>query len=508
MTRSMHRLFAHRHRQCILIACLLGGLLWVMAKVPPSALAQEVADAGNCPACAQIKASLDEARRADDLITAEREKAIGRRDVLKAQRSLAEIERRELASLDELVKNLNVRSLEQINKIILIQKQWSECVARSCPNLKPWGTPPPAQSTCSQCKELAEALARTQGNILVFRVKIAHEEAAIEKNFSRKLMADEMTKPDQLQYQEAQDRLNELRTDLESALRDQTLKSAELGACSRQYCAAPTPMHESQAICVACQSFIERIDTLVAALQTARNNLAELDRQMIPYEKLGYSGRSNAEEAALKRLREESNKARGRVKQLEGRILALSAELETCVKEQCRPRTTPRVIIEQVIPRIGNAPFTPVRPGPTAVVPLPPQTPATPTPTPTPPPVATPQPTPPTPPVTPPAPPPTPQTGCASDFSSGNYICSGSCGIGSVNLSVTPGSSTMTANTLGANSAVVFSCSGSTASSQSSNLIILGAPGHRCNQIASGLSSFTESCSNAGGGTCSSTCSR
>lgn len=102
----------------------------------------------------------------------------------------------------------------------------------------------------------------------------------------------------------------------------------------------------------------------------------------------------------------------------------------------------------------------------------------------------------------------TPQTGCPTHFGGGNYICSGSCDINSTGLAVTSGSHTLTANPLGSNSNVLFNCSGATASSQSTNLIILGAPGHACTLTATSLLSFGIACSNSGGGSCSNYCSR
>ncbi len=502
----------HRIRASQMPGCwryvLVGCLLWVLSAVGQSAFAQVLADTANCPACAQIKASLDEARRIEKAIVAEQDKAKARRDALLKQQSLAEIERAELRGLETLIQKLALRDLEQGYQVHLLEFKWSECVAKNCPGVVPFAKPPAMQPTCNACRALAVELDKLEWGVFAARAGIAYVEAFLQSTYAHKLMADEMTDEDTPNYKKAREELHSLQSTLESRLKKIPVARAQLAACNRRKCVTPPPVQESEVVCAACQGLQDRIDELASALTLVRADLAGFDREKAKWDGLDPSTLSPAEKGELSRIDKELSKSAARVKQLEERILALSAELETCVKEQCRPRTTPRVIIEQVIPRIGNAPFTPVRPGPTAVVPLPPQTPATPTPTPTPPPVATPQPTPPTPPVTPPAPPPTPQTGCASDFSSGNYICSGSCGIGSVNLSVTPGSSTMTANTLGANSGVVFSCSGSTASSQSSNLIILGAPGHRCNQIASGLSSFTESCSNAGGGTCSSTCSR
>ncbi len=102
----------------------------------------------------------------------------------------------------------------------------------------------------------------------------------------------------------------------------------------------------------------------------------------------------------------------------------------------------------------------------------------------------------------------TPLIGCATNYSSGNYVCSGSCGIGSTGLTVTPGGNTMTANPLGSNSNVLINCSGATASPQSTNLIILGLPGHTCTFTGSSLTSFGIACRNNSGGTCSSSCSR
>lgn len=102
----------------------------------------------------------------------------------------------------------------------------------------------------------------------------------------------------------------------------------------------------------------------------------------------------------------------------------------------------------------------------------------------------------------------TPQTGCSAYFSGGNYLCGGSCGIGSAGLTVTPGSSSMTASTFGSNSNVGFNCSGPSASSQSTNLIILGAPGHRCTLNGMSSSSLSVLCQNNGGGSCNSSCSR
>jgi hypothetical protein len=103
----------------------------------------------------------------------------------------------------------------------------------------------------------------------------------------------------------------------------------------------------------------------------------------------------------------------------------------------------------------------------------------------------------------------TPQpTGCATNFSSGNYVCSGSCGISSTGLTVVSGSNTMTAGTFGSNTNVGFNCAGPTASSQNTNLIILGLPGHRCTLNGLALNSFSALCQNNSGGSCTSSCSR
>jgi hypothetical protein len=101
-----------------------------------------------------------------------------------------------------------------------------------------------------------------------------------------------------------------------------------------------------------------------------------------------------------------------------------------------------------------------------------------------------------------------PASGCATNFSSGNYSCGGACGIATTSLSVTPGNSTMTANPFGANSNVQFSCSGPTANSASSNLTILGQPGHSCTLNGQSQTAFGIACRNNSGGTCSSSCSR
>ena len=99
-----------------------------------------------------------------------------------------------------------------------------------------------------------------------------------------------------------------------------------------------------------------------------------------------------------------------------------------------------------------------------------------------------------------------PVTGCATNFSTGNYSCSGACGINSTTLNVTPGNNTMTANPFGANSNVPFSCSG--ASATASNLVILGAPNHTCTLSGLGATSFGVLCRNTSGGTCNTSCSR
>ena len=100
-----------------------------------------------------------------------------------------------------------------------------------------------------------------------------------------------------------------------------------------------------------------------------------------------------------------------------------------------------------------------------------------------------------------------PPSGCATNYSTGNYICSGQCGIGSTGLTVTSGSNSMTANPFGANMNVVFNCLGGNATSQSNNLIILNQPGHTCGLNGFGAS-FGIMCRNTGGGSCASTCSR
>jgi hypothetical protein len=103
----------------------------------------------------------------------------------------------------------------------------------------------------------------------------------------------------------------------------------------------------------------------------------------------------------------------------------------------------------------------------------------------------------------------TPQpTGCATNFTSGSYNCSGSCGIGSAGLTVTSGSNSMTANPFGSNSNAGFTCQGGAATSQSNNLNILGAPGHNCQLNAITLNAFGITCRNNSGGTCTSSCSR
>lgn len=102
----------------------------------------------------------------------------------------------------------------------------------------------------------------------------------------------------------------------------------------------------------------------------------------------------------------------------------------------------------------------------------------------------------------------TPQTGCSTNFSGGNYVCGGSCGIGSAVLTVTSGSSTMKADPLGSNNNVLIDCSGATASPLSTNLIILGQPGHNCTFSGLSLSAFEIACRNNSGGSCSSSCSR
>ncbi len=103
---------------------------------------------------------------------------------------------------------------------------------------------------------------------------------------------------------------------------------------------------------------------------------------------------------------------------------------------------------------------------------------------------------------------PPPPVGCASAFSSGNYACSGSCGVSSVGLTVTPGSGSMTASPFGSNASAGFSCSGPSATSQSSNLTILGQPGHTCTLTSGGASALGVACSNTSGGSCTSSCSR
>lgn len=102
----------------------------------------------------------------------------------------------------------------------------------------------------------------------------------------------------------------------------------------------------------------------------------------------------------------------------------------------------------------------------------------------------------------------TPQTGCATCFGSGAYACSGGCGIGSMSLSVTPGSGSMTAGIFGSNTNTAFSCSASSANSQSASLIILGASGHSCTLSCNSPTSVGIFCRNNSGGTCTSSCSR
>src|ERR1017187_1875250 len=176
------------------------------------------------------------------------------------------------------------------------------------------------------------------------------------------------------------------------------------------------------------------------------------------------------------------------------------------------PCVEERFTVERVISRDGYDPFDPVgRIGdsPTSGTPTPTPTPATPTPTPTP---GTPTPTPTGPPRTPtvtPTPTPTPlQTGCATSFSTGSYACGGACGITGTTVSTTGGSGTMTLNPFGANMNVIFNCSGPTAPSQSTNLIILGVPGHRSTLTSTGPNGFSILCQNNSGGSCNSSCSK
>lgn len=61
---------------------------------------------------------------------------------------------------------------------------------------------------------------------------------------------------------------------------------------------------------------------------------------------------------------------------------------------------------------------------------------------------------------------------------------------------------------IGSNSSAVFSCGGATAASQSTNLIILGAPGHRCSLTATGSTAFSLRCQSETGGSCTSSCTR
>ena len=103
-----------------------------------------------------------------------------------------------------------------------------------------------------------------------------------------------------------------------------------------------------------------------------------------------------------------------------------------------------------------------------------------------------------------PAPPP---TGCATNFSTGSYLCVGQCGIASTGLGVISGSNSMTANPFGTNGNVAFICSGPSATS-SNNLVILGFPGHTCNVSSLGTSAFGISCRNNGGGSCTGSCSK
>jgi len=99
-------------------------------------------------------------------------------------------------------------------------------------------------------------------------------------------------------------------------------------------------------------------------------------------------------------------------------------------------------------------------------------------------------------------------TGCATNFSSGSYSCSGSCGINGFSLVVTPGSSIMTGNGFGANGSLGFNCSGPNATTIATSLIILGQSGHTCSLVAQSFTAFTLNCRNTSGGTCSSSCSR
>ena len=70
-------------------------------------------------------------------------------------------------------------------------------------------------------------------------------------------------------------------------------------------------------------------------------------------------------------------------------------------------------------------------------------------------------------------------------------------------------SATMIANPFGVNTSVAFNCTGALATSQRNDLIILGAPGHRCTLTSNGMTAFGIGCTNLlTNASCSSSCSR
>lgn len=99
---------------------------------------------------------------------------------------------------------------------------------------------------------------------------------------------------------------------------------------------------------------------------------------------------------------------------------------------------------------------------------------------------------------------PPPKIGCSTIFHSGLYHCTGSCGVNSFYVNLTPGSSSTQLTDFGQNPPAQFSCNGTTATSTSS-FTLFGSGGHSCQLSAAGAS-VALSCSKPGVASCSDSC--
>ncbi len=299
MNHPVHSLQLPRRWQYWLAFCLL----WAVATVQQSAFAQPVADAANCPACAQIKARLDEAQHRREVIARELRQAFQRREALEVQLtgegpgSLATELRGRLVRTTELIDNLRATDRGLWGEISGLDQQWRDCVTKNCPKLTTGPVPPPLQPTCRQCQAHATELHDAEGEIFFLRLAIARRQASIDNDFLPKVMAQTMSGDDQRRLTEARARLDELTSDLEFELDRATLARAELAACSRRYCVNAPAQRDSQAVCPACQPILDQINRLATDLVAAKEHWSAMRRELRIYDDIEFAKRTAEQQA-------------------------------------------------------------------------------------------------------------------------------------------------------------------------------------------------------------------